>query len=134
MSADEFDPAIERLFSRAPTLADDGLFAAEVQARLEKRSRWRALALTTAGVIGGCVAVREGVSINFTGSQEGATVSRGVQAAAVTAQGAVQSGLDSLGVGSFDLMNGTGLMTFWITAGAVLVLLAAGAVRLSQDA
>jgi len=133
MSADEFDPAIERLFSRAPALADEALFTAELQARLEKRSRWRALALTAAGVVGGCVAVREGVNFNFAGPHEGATMTQGVQAAAATAQGAVQAGLNSFGVGSVDLMSGSGLLTFWIGAGAVLVLLAAGAVRLSQD-
>ena len=53
MSADEFDPAIERLFAQTPRLADEALFLATLQARLEKRSRWRALTLTAAGLVGG---------------------------------------------------------------------------------
>lgn len=134
MSADEFDPMIERLFSRSPVLADDALFAARLQTRLEKRSRWRGLALTGAGLIGGLVAVREGVTINLQdGSAEATTLNQGVQAAAATAQGAAQSGLDGLGLTTVDLMSGSGMMAFWIVAGALVALLAAGAVKLSQD-
>ena len=134
MSADEFDPAIERLFARAPTMADDALFVAEFRTRLEKRSRWRGLALTGAGLVVGLIAVREGVNLNFTaGDAEVTTLSQGVQAAAATAQGAAQSGLDGLGLNSVDLMSGSGMMTFWIVAGALFALLAAGAVKLSQD-
>ncbi|PZU57250.1 MAG: hypothetical protein DI552_08410 [Brevundimonas sp.] len=139
MSADEFDPAIERLFARAPRMADDALFVAEFRTRLEKRSRWRGVALTGAGLIGGLIAVREGINLNFTGGEaEVTTLGQGAQAVAVTAQGAVQSGLgglglDSLGLGSIDLMSGSGMAAFWIVAGALVALLAAGAVRLSQD-
>jgi hypothetical protein len=134
MSADEFDPMIERLFSRSPVLADDALFAARLQTRLEKRSRWRGLALTGAGLIGGLIAVREGVSINFQGGEgETTALSQGVQAAAATAQGGAQSGLDGLGLTTVDLMSGSGMMAFWIVAGALVALLAAGAVKLSQD-
>ena len=132
MSADEFDPAIERLFARAPGLPDDALFAAQLEAKLVTRSRWRTLALTGAGVIGGCVAVREGVRLNFDGG-ETTTLSQGVQAAATTAHGAVQTGLDGLGIGGVDLMSGSGMLAFWIVAGALLALLAGAAVRLSQD-
>lgn len=134
MSADEFDPMIERLFSRSPVLADDALFAARLQTRMEKRSRWRGLALTGAGLIGGLVAVREGVTFNLRdGNAEATTLNQGVQAAAATAQGAAQSGLDGLGLTSVDLMSGSGMMVFWIVAGALVALLAAGAVKLSQD-
>jgi hypothetical protein len=38
-----------------------------------------------------------------------------------------------LGVGSFDLMDGSGMMAFWIVAGALVAVLAAGLVKLSQD-
>jgi len=132
MSADEFDPAIERLFAQSPQLADEALFLATVQASLEKRSRWRTLALTAAGLIGGGLAVREGVNLNFTADGE-TGLSQGVRAAAFTAQGAAQSGLDGLGIGSFDLMSGSGMMAFWIVAGSLVALMAAGLVRLSQD-
>lgn len=132
MSADEFDPAIERLFAQAPRHSDEALFLALVQARLEKRSRWRGAALGLAGVIGGVLAVREGVDLNLTAESE-TTLSQGVRTAALTAQGAAQTGLDGLGLGGFDLMSGSGMMTFWIAAGALLALLAAGMVKLSQD-
>jgi hypothetical protein len=137
MSADEFDPMIERLFAQAPRLADEALFLATLQASLEKRSRWRTLTLTAAGVVGGVLAVREGFVFDF--SADGGTVmSQGMRAAAATAQGAAQTGLDELGlqglgVGSIDLMNGSGMMAFWIVAGALVALLAAGMVKLSQD-
>lgn len=132
MSADEFDPAIERLFAQTPRLADEALFLATVQASLEKRSRWRSLALTAAGLIGGGLAVREGLTLDFAADGE-TGLSQGMQAAAVAAQGAAQSGLDGLGVGSFDLMSGSGMMAFWIVAGSLVALMAAGLVRLSQD-
>ncbi|OGN49344.1 MAG: hypothetical protein A2352_07855 [Caulobacterales bacterium RIFOXYB1_FULL_67_16] len=132
MSADEFDPMIERLFAQTPRMADEALFLATVQASMEKRSRWRTLALTGAGLVGGVLAVREGVSLNFAASDE-TTLTQGVRTAAATAQGAAQSALESLGVGSFDLMDGSGMMAFWIVAGALVALLAAGLVKLSQD-
>ncbi len=78
------------------------------------------------------VAVREGVNFNFSADGE-TTLTQGVRTAAATAQGAAQSGLEGLGVGSFDLMDGSGMMAFWIVAGALVAVLAAGLVKLSQD-
>lgn len=132
MSADEFDPMIERLFAQSPRLADEALFLATVQASLEKRLRWRTLALTSAGLIGGVMAVREGVNINFAAANDGA-MDQGLRTAAATVQGAAQSGLERLGVGTFDLTGGSDVMAFWIVAGALFALLAAGLVKLSQD-
>lgn len=132
MSADEFDPMIERLFARTPPLADEALFLAVFQARLEKRSRWRSLILMAAGLIGGGLALREGVHLNFS-DEGGAPVVRGVTSAASAAQGVVQTGLDGLGLGSLDLMSGSGMVMFWAVAGALVALLAAGAVKLSQE-
>ncbi|MFN3879035.1 MAG: hypothetical protein ACK4MH_11745 [Brevundimonas sp.] len=132
MSADEFDPMIERMFAQSPRLADEALFLATLQARMEKQSRWRVLALTAAGLIGGTLAIREGLNVNFASGGD-TTLDQGLRAAAATAQGAAQSGLDSLGVGSVDLSSGTGVLAFWIVAGAMAAVLAAGAARLSQD-
>ena len=132
MSADEFDPAIEKLFAQTPRLADEALFLATIQARMEKRSRWRTLILTAAGTVGGVLAVREGVNFNFTADGD-TTLTQGLHAATATAQGAAQSGLQGLGVGPVDLSSGTGVLAFWIVAGALVALLAAGAARLSQD-
>ena len=132
MSADEFDPMIERMFAQSPRMADEALFLATLQARMEKQSRWRVLALTAAGLVGGALAIREGLSVNFASGGE-TTLDQGIRAAAATAQGAAQSGLDGLGVGSVDLSSGTGVLAFWIVAGAMAAVLAAGAARLSQD-
>lgn len=66
MSVDEFDPAIERLFARAPAFADSAQFEAGVAARLNKSSRFRTAALSVAGLIGGVIAVREVLSVDFT--------------------------------------------------------------------
>lgn len=137
MSADEFDPMIERMFAQSPRLADEALFLATLQARMEKQSRWRVLALTAAGLVGGALAIREGLTVNFASNGE-TTLDQGIRAAAATAQGAAQSGLDGLGlqglgVGSVDLSSGTGVLAFWIVAGAMAAVLAAGAARLSQD-
>ena len=65
MSADEFDPMIERLFARTPPLADEALFLAVFQARLEKRSRWRSLILMAAGLIGGGLALPLGLIMGY---------------------------------------------------------------------
>ena len=46
MSADEFDPDIERLFARTPAMPDAALFTARVEQRLQKGSRVRFLALS----------------------------------------------------------------------------------------
>ena len=83
------------------------------------------------------LAVREGVNINFTADGD-TTLAQGLRAAAATAQGAAQSSLDGLGlqglgVGSLDVMNGSGMMAFWIVAGALVALMAAGVAKLSQD-
>ncbi|MFN5615232.1 MAG: hypothetical protein ACK45V_06020, partial [Brevundimonas sp.] len=65
MSADEFDPGIERLFAETPRLPDAELFHAEVQARLARGGRVRAAVLAAAGTLGGLVAVRELAVINL---------------------------------------------------------------------
>ena len=80
MSADEFDPEIERLFARSPQMPDAALFTAQVEQKLQKGSQFRLLALSFAGVIGGVVAVRETMSVNL-GSGEGVATSAAVTAA-----------------------------------------------------
>ncbi|HEY0052661.1 MAG TPA: hypothetical protein VGB49_04535 [Caulobacteraceae bacterium] len=58
---DEFDPMIERLFSRQPALPDADAFARGVDQRLERTGRLRAWGLGLAGAVGGFFAVREGL-------------------------------------------------------------------------
>ena len=136
MSADEFDPEIERLFSRAPQLSDAALFTAKVEQQLQKGSRVRFLALGLAGVIGGVVAVRETMSVNL-GSGEGVVagnaLGQGIRGASLNTQTAVQSGLDQLGLANLELGSMGGMQLFWIAAGALIAVAAAGVMRLSQD-
>ncbi|NBB53359.1 hypothetical protein GVN24_34330 [Rhizobium sp. CRIBSB] len=139
MSADEFDPAIERLFSQSPSMADASLFEAGVEARLASSGRVRTLALSVAGLIGGLVAVRETMNINLNlaggeGPVAGRALGQALNAATVTVQGAVQSGLDQMGMSGLELGSMGSVQLFWITAGALIALAAAGLVTLSQEA
>lgn len=134
MSADEFDPAIERLFAQAPHFADSPFFEADVAARLNKASRVRSIALSAAGVVGGLIAVRELLNINFDLTAH----SLMAEAGGVDSAGAhgIQSLLERTGVGDAALqavgsMGGT--QVFWAVAGVLVALLAAGAVKLSQQ-
>lgn len=136
MSADEFDPDIERLFARSPQLADAALFTARVEQRLQKGSHVRVLALGLAGVIGGAVAIRETLTVNISsddGVVAGAALGQGIRGATLDAQTAVQSGLDQLGLSSLELGSMGGMQMFWIAAGALIALAAAGLMRLAQD-
>ena len=137
MSADEFDPEIERLFARTPVMSDAALFAAGVEQRLQKGSRVRVLALGAAGLIGGAVAVRESLTVDIRGDMEGVVagdaLGRGFQSATTNAQTSLQSGLDQLGLGGLDLASMGGMQMFWIAAGALIALAAAGVMRLSQE-
>ena len=136
MSADEFDPFVEHLFARAPQMPDAALFTAQVEQRLQKGSRVRFLALGLAGVIGGVVAVRETVNVNIGASDgvvAGNALGQGIRSASLSTQGVVQSGLDQLGLANLELGSMGGMQMFWIAAGALIAVAAAGVMRLSQD-
>jgi hypothetical protein len=138
MSSDEFDPMIERLFSRSPQMADATLFAAEVETKLQSSSRVRTVALTIAGLIGGIIAVREttNVSLNLNDGSStvaGRAIGQGVQAASLNVQEAVNSGLAQFGLSDMALGSMGGIQLFWIAAGALIALAAAGVMRLSQE-
>lgn len=135
MSADEFDPEIERLFARTPSMPDAGLFTAQVERRLQTGSRMRVLAFSLAGVIGGAVAVRETLRIDIGGEGvvAGDALGGGIQSASLSLQQATQSGLDQLGLGGLELGSMSGMQIFWIAAGALIAVAAAGVVRLSQE-
>ncbi|MBP8062904.1 MAG: hypothetical protein KAY29_03450 [Brevundimonas sp.] len=136
MSADEFDPEIERLFGRAPQMPDAALFTAQVEQRLQKGSHVRLLTLGLAGLVGGVVAVRETMSVNL-GSGEGVVagnaLGQGIQSASLNTQSAVQAGLDQLGLANLELGSMGGMQMFWIAAGALIAVAAAGVMKLSQD-
>ena len=136
MSADEFDPAIERLFARSPAMPDAALFTAKVEERLQKGSRARVFVLGVAGLVGGVVAAREMLTINFSadgGSVPAVAMGQGLEAVSFNAQTAIQSGLDQLGMGDMGFGSMNGMQMFWIVAGALIAAAAAGVVRLSQQ-
>jgi len=136
MSADEFDPAIERLFARTPTMPDAALFTAQVEQRMQKGSRLRVVVLGLAGLVGAMVAVREVVSVNVNlgeGGGSAATGMQGLEAVSFNAQTAIQSGLDQAGLGNLAFGSMSGMQMFWIAAGALIAAAAAGVVRLSQE-
>jgi hypothetical protein len=136
MSADEFDPEIERLFARSPQMPDAALFTAQVEQKLQKGSQFRLLALSFAGIIGGVVAVRETMSVNL-GSGEGVVagnaLGQGIRGVSLNTQGAVQTVLDQLGLANLELGSMGGMQMFWIAAGALIAVAAAGVMKLSQD-
>jgi hypothetical protein len=141
MSADEFDPEIERLFARSPQMPDAALFTVRVEQQLQKGSRVRFLALGLAGTIGGVVAVRETMSVNL-GSGDGVVagnaLGQGMRSASLSTQSLVQSGidqlgLDKLGLTSLELGSMGGMQLFWIAAATLIALAAAGVLQLSQD-
>jgi hypothetical protein len=139
MSApDEFDPFIERLYARAPQMPDAAQFAAGVERRLDRGSRFRALFLTLAGLVGGVVAVRETVGSNlvFSASRAADSGVRVVDTSltSVTTQGqsAVLGGLEQLGLASaLDLGAMGGMTLFWGAAAVVMALATLGALKLT---
>lgn len=138
MSADEFDPEIERLFARTPHLTDAALFNAQVEQRLQKGSRVRVLALGLAGVIGGVVAIRETMSVNLgltggDGVVAGDALGQGIRSTSLGIQSSVQGGLDQFGLGNLELGSLGGMQMFWIAAGALIAVAAAGVMKLSQE-
>lgn len=138
MSADEFDPFIERQFSRTPVMADAELFAADIDARLASGSRVRTMALALAGLIGGVVAVQETMSVNLSLSRDsgpvaGEAVGQGIESLTTRAQGLAEAGLDQLGLSGVALGSLGAMQLFWITAGALIAIAAAGVMKLSQE-
>ena len=136
MSVDEFDPEIERMFARTPPMADAALFTAQVEQRLQKGSSLRFLALSLAGLVGGAVAVRETLSVNIGNSDgvvAGDALGQGLRSVSASGQSAIQSGLNNLGLANLELGSMSGMQMFWIAAGALIAIAAAGVVKLSQE-
>ena len=138
MSADEFDPFVERAFARSPRLPDEDLFAARIEARLESSTRLRTLALTIAGLTGGVVAVRQ--SLNSAVDLGTASVTaparalgQDLQTASYNAEVSVLPFLDQLGLSDMALGSMGGMSLFWLGTVALVGLAIAGAMKLSQE-
>ena len=138
MSADEFDPFVERAFSRAPRMPDADLFAAGVEARLASRTKVRTLALSVAGLIGGVIAVRESLTIDIDLGRAaqpvaGRALGQSLEAASMNAQSAVQASLDQWGLADVALGSMGGMQLFWLATAALIALATAGVMKLSQE-
>jgi hypothetical protein len=138
MSADEFDPFVERQFARTPAMPDASLFTARVEQRLQQGSRVRFLALSLAGLIGGAVAVRETMQVDIDlGAREGVVagdaLGQGIQSASLNVQGVIQSALEQVGLANLELGSLGGMQLFWIAAAALIAVAAAGVMKLSQE-
>ena len=138
MSADEFDPFVERAFARSPRMPDADLFAARVQAKLASRTKIRTVALSLAGLIGGVIAVRESLTIDIDlgGAEQpvaGRALGQSLEAASMNAQSAVQASLDQWGLADVALGSMGGMQLFWLATAALIALAAAGVMKLSQE-
>jgi hypothetical protein len=136
MSADEFDPFVERLFARTPTMPDAPLFTAQVEQRLQKGSHIRFLALSLAGLVGGAVAVRETMAVDLDardGVVAGDALGQGIQSASLNVQGSIQGALEQAGLANLELGSMGGMQLFWIAAAALIAVAAAGVMKLSQE-
>ena len=140
MSADEFDPFVERAFARSPRLPDEELFAARIETRLASSTRLRTVALTVAGLIGGIVAVRQSLNsaVDLGTASASATtpalsLGRDLQNASYDAQLSVQPFLDQVGLSDMALGSMGGMSLFWLGTAALVGLAIAGAMKLSQE-
>lgn len=133
MSVDEFDPAIERLFSRAPSFADADAFTTRVETRLASGSRLRTAALTVAGVLGGVVAVSQAMASNLNLGAGERTVDQGMASLAMRAQDSLQTGAAGVGLSGLDLSSAGGMQLFWLVTAALVGAAVLGVSRLSQE-
>jgi hypothetical protein len=138
MSADEFDPFVERAFARSPRMADEDLFAARIETRLASSTRLRTLALALAGLTGGVVAVRQSLNSAMELGTSSVTtpalsLGRDLQNVSYDAQLSVQPILDQFGLSDMELGSMGGMSLFWVGTLALVGLAIAGAMKLSQE-
>ncbi len=139
MSADEFDPGIERLFAQSPQLADSEAFASSVEQRLESGNRVRVVALAAATLLGAGVALKESLSAPL-GSFLPWQLGEQIQATGSGVGSRVQQGLalGDMRLGQLPLADlGLGFTSspsmFWMGAAALVALAALAVMRLSEQ-
>ncbi|MEG1453748.1 hypothetical protein [Brevundimonas sp.] len=138
MSADEFDPAIERAYRVTPEFADSALFDAEVAVRLENRWKWRRAIMMVLAVGAAFVFLRQFVSVQMKNVLQGdlgdgslATILHQSEASSVFSplrDAAQQLGLTGISLGS---ISGAQIL---MMSGIILTLaLVASAIRLANS-
>ena len=139
MSADEFDPRIERLFAQAPLMTDEAAFVVRVEQRLDSGNRLRVLALAAAALVGGAVALKEtlsapvGAFLPWQMGEQIQTTSLGVGSRLQSSLRLSELRLSELPFADlgFGAVNSPSL--FWIAALAVVSLAAVALTRLYQE-
>jgi hypothetical protein len=137
MSGDEFDTDIERLFSRSPQLADAETFAKEVESRLRSGSKVRALALMIAGLIGGVLAIQQSLNLNFklySSPPSTGVIGQGLQSATGEATVVLANISDFVGLSSSAFGSMGALQLFWVASATLVAMIAAGIMKLSEEA
>lgn len=138
MSADEFDPAIERAYHVTPEFADSALFDAEVAVRLENRWKWRRALLVTLALGAAFLFLRQFVTVQMQNVLQGglddgslATILRKGEASSVFEP--VRDAAQQLGLTGFALGSFSGAQILMISGVLLTLVLVASAVRLANS-
>jgi len=125
MSDFDFESRLERMFQQPPPVTDPGVFAVQVQARLERGWAFRRALIGVAGVLGGAVAASQafGSGVLARLGEVGAPVG---PLLADAGSGQLLSS-DSLGAA----MSGSGEV-IWIAAAMLALTVGIAATRLSD--
>ena len=99
MAEREFEAELERMFNQPPAFVDNDAFTRRVTSRLDKSWRLRAVALATAGTVGGLITLSQTIGSNFSLRFSDATVP-----AVSRVDGAYQQAVGQFSsLGAFDL-------------------------------
>lgn len=133
MSADEFDPAVERHYGRPQSFTDSALFDAEVSVKVYQRSKMRRIILSVLGVIGGFAFLHQIVKLNLDLKLSANNIQ------AVLPQRQLTQAMDvgremasQIGLGDTAVVGLSGPQLLILCSVAAVALLAGTAMRLSQ--
>ena len=138
MSADEFDPAIERAYRVTPEFADSALFDAEVAVRLENRWKWRRALMLVLAVVAAFVFLRQFVSVQMKNVLQGsldegslATILQKGEASSMFEP--VRDAAQQLGLTGFSLGSFSGAQILMMSGLILTLVLVASAIRLANS-
>ena len=138
MSPDEFDATIARMYETAPVLADTDGFVTRIEQRLDRSGRLRGLFISAAGVLGGAIAVREGLRIDlFVGSSSGpvtiAEAAEPVRAVRTDLMDAMSSVIGAVDTGLLTSGGSSSTHLLLFTGVLLVVATTLGALTLSRE-
>ena len=138
MSADEFDPAIERAYRVTPEFADSALFDAEVAVRLENRWKWRRAIMLVLALGAAFVFLRQFVSVQMKNVLQGdldggslATILQQSEASSVFSP--LRDAAQQLGLTGFSLGSFSGAQILMMSGVILTLALVASAIRLANS-